>query len=339
MISYGKILTEQIQKIGTIRTAVFLDGSSWGERLLWTDKQILWCKPEMTPKWTGLLDLLNETDAGRISDAEGSSVFVEQLSTVPELVILGGGHISLPVSQIGKILGFRVTVVDDRPEFAVSERFESADRIICAEYEEAFAQIPENANTYYVVVTPGHKKDRLCAELLFKRKFAYFGMIGSRNKVAKTREGLRLKGITEEQLDTMHAPIGIPLGGETPAEIAVSICAEIVQVKNQNKSSELPEILAEAISSAAEPLILVTIAEKTGSSPRGTGSRMLVYPDGHICGTVGGGAVEFAAIEKSQRMLTQADDFAVERYDLSDSAAATLGMICGGKVCVIFERI
>lgn len=339
MISYGKFLSERLQKLGTIRTAVFLDGSLRGQRLLWIEKQILWCSPAMTDQWTMLLEFLNNTASGKIVNAAGSSVFVEHLTSVPDLVILGGGHISLPVSRIGKILGFRVTVVDDRPEFASSERFESADRIICAEYEEAFAMIPQKANTYYVVVTPGHKKDRQCAELLFKRKYAYFGMIGSRNKVAKTREGLLLKGITEAQLDTMHAPIGIPLGGETPAEIAVSICAEIVQVKNQNKSAELPDDLVKAISEAGEPVILVTIAEKSGSSPRGTGSKMIVYPDGLICGTVGGGAIEFAAIEKSRKMLAAEEAFAAERYDLSDTSAANLGMICGGNVFVLFERI
>jgi len=339
MKTYVKALLEQMQLRGSARTAVFLDGSHAGERLLWTGQQIIWSDPRMQPVWTDFLNQLNETPAGEILAVGGAYIFAEHLVSAPRLVILGGGHVSLAVSQIGKILGFYVTVADERPEYADPGRFQAADEVICGSYEEVLAGIPEYDNTYYVIVTPGHVKDELCAELLFRREYAYLGMIGSKAKVAKTRLNLRDKGVSEARLNTMHAPVGLPIGGETPGEIAVSIAAEIVQVKNQTRSSELPQELQAAAASVQGPAILAVIAEKSGSSPRGVGSRMLVGPDGLISGTIGGGAVEFAAVGECLKMLDEGRHFASVQYDLSDSAASTLGMICGGQVRVLFERI
>lgn len=339
MMNYGKSLARQMKQHGSVRTAVLLDGPRAGERVLWTGNQIFWSRPEMTDWWTGVMPQLNAAPIGRVSALDGMSIFSEQLVSAPRLVVLGGGHISLPISQIGKILGFHVTVVDDRLEFANRERFPMADEVICADFAAAIDQIPAYANAYYVIVTRGHAADGLCVECLLPREYAYLGMIGSKTKVAKTRQKLLEKGFSEIQLDTMHAPIGLNIGGETPGEIAVSIAAEIVQIKNQVKMTEIEQNLQEALDSAMEPVILATIIVKAGSSPRGIGSRMLVSKDGLAGGTIGGGAVEFAAIHHSQEMLAEGIDFAVELYDLSDSKSASLGMICGGRVQVLFERI
>ena len=109
-----------------------------------------------------------------------------------------------------------------------------ADERIFGEFDTLSDRISPYENAYYVVVTRGHLGDSACARAILKRSFAYFGMIGSRTKVRITREKLLKEGFTEEQLDQIHAPIGLPIGGQMPAEIAVSIMAEIVQEKNRH---------------------------------------------------------------------------------------------------------
>jgi len=122
------------------------------------------------------------------------------------------------------------------------------------------------------------------------------------------------------------------LGGQTPAEIAVSIAAELVLVRNRAGTMEIPREIPDK---AKAPSVLVTVIKKQGSSPRGTGSKMLAGPDGWIAGTVGGGAVEYAALKKCAEMLARGDAFHTEEYDLSETSG--LGMICGGKITLLYE--
>ena len=140
---------------------------------------------------------------------------------------------SQPVAKIGKMLGFHVTVMDDREDFVTSERFPDADRLIKGSYDKLSDKIPAYENAYYVIVTRGHLGDSACARQILRRPYTYLGMIGSKNKVKLTREKLLGEGFSEEQLNSIHAPIGLPIGGHMPAEIAVSIAAEIVQEKNR----------------------------------------------------------------------------------------------------------
>ena len=192
------------------------------------------------------------------------------------------------------MLGFHVTVMDDREEFVTEKRFPMADERIFGEFDTLADRIPPYENAYYVVVTRGHLGDSACARAILKRPFAYFGMIGSRTKVRITREKLLKEGFTEEQLDQIHAPIGLPIGGQMPAEIAVSIMAEIVQEKNRHFRTYCDEEVEAAVRRRT-PGTMVTIIEKKGSSPRGTGSKMFVFRDGSMAGSIGGGKVEFEA--------------------------------------------
>ncbi len=346
MMTFRQALLHQLREHGQIQTAVLLDGPSAGSRLIWADDQIIWSSPDLeepepgqSPFSSDRLTALQAAASGQLLTWQGRTFFVEKLVTAPRLVILGGGHVSLPVSQIGKILDFRVTVVDDRPEFANQARFAWADEIICADFADAMARIPDVVNSYYVILTRGHVADELCVQQLLLRESAYLGMIGSKAKVARTRARLLEKGFSARQLASLHAPIGLDIGGENPAEIAVSIAAEIVQTRNRHPVAELPQSFLTALETSAEPAIQATILAKSGSSPRGVGSRMLVVPERLAAGTIGGGAVEHAALRKAWAMLAAGQDFAVESYDLSDAASATLGMICGGQVRILFERI
>ena len=162
-------------------------------------------------------------------------------------------------------------------------------------------------------------------------------MIGSRSKVKLAGERLAADGFSEEQIHTVHAPIGLRIGGQTPAEIAVSIAAEMIQVKNERSGSTLDEAVLTGLT-RMEPSVMVTVTEKEGSSPRGKGSRMVVTAEGTGYGTIGGGAIEYAAVKRAAK-LCGTGHFDTEEYDLSNSEAATLGMTCGGRVAVMFEPL
>ena len=224
--------------------------------------------------------------------------------------------------------------MDDREEFVTEERFPMADERIFGDFDTLSDRIPPYENAYYIVVTRGHLGDSACARAILKRPFAYFGMIGSRTKVRITREKLLKEGFTEEQLDQIHAPIGLPIGGQMPAEIAVSIMAEIVQEKNPGHFRTYCDEEVEAAVRRRTPGTMVTIIEKKGSSPRGTGSKMFVFRDGSTAGSIGGGKVEFEAGKHAVNIRNTE----TKVYELGQGAG-DLGMICGGTVRVLFEPV
>lgn len=158
-------------------------------------------------------------------------VFLEPLVAPPELFIFGGGHISLTLARIGKMCDFRVVVIDDRPEFANPERFPEADETIAGDISSVTGRLAINPNAYIVIVTRGHQHDAQALEWAAATGAAYVGMIGSRKKIATIYAHLKNRGLTQEQLDRVHAPIGLAIGAETPEEIAVSIMAQVIQIR------------------------------------------------------------------------------------------------------------
>ncbi len=162
----------------------------------------------------------------------GMSVFVEPLVPAPQLLIFGAGHIGTCLTQIGKMLEFSVTVVDNRSEFANAERLPWADTIIAEEYAAAIEKAAFNARTYVVILTHKHSHDYEVLEMCLKKNWCYLGMIGSRAKVAKVFDQLRAKGVTDELIQKIHSPVGIKIGANTPSEIAISILAEIIQARS-----------------------------------------------------------------------------------------------------------
>ncbi len=248
--------------------------------------------------------------------------------TKEKLVILGAGHVGSKTAHLGHFLDFEVTVIDDRQEFANQDALPDADVIHCTEFEAVEKYFPEDENTYYVVVTRGHAADKICVEKLLNHgKYAYVGMIGSKLKVQKTLEELRKEGFSEKEISNIHAPIGLKIGGRTPEEIALSIAAELVQVKNQVTVSSLSHELLHT----KEEGVLCIITGKTGSSPRGEGSMMLVTKEG-ILGSIGGGVLEKTVICDAKKMRK----IMRKSYSLSNDESAKLGMICGGTNEILF---
>lgn len=168
-----------------------------------------------------------ETERGRCT------LYLEAHRPPPELVIVGAGHIARPLCRVGAMLGFRVRVLDDRPEFATRERFPEAEEVRRADFSDPFRGVAVGPGSYLVLVTRGHKYDFDALHDLLRRPDlpAYVGMVGSRRRVRAALELLRREGIPRERLLRVHAPIGLDVGAETPEEIAVSIAAEIVQVR------------------------------------------------------------------------------------------------------------
>ena len=156
------------------------------------------------------------------------------------LILCGGGHVSLEVAHIARRLEFELVIIDDRPEFASRDRFPMAGQVVCAPFLEALDALGSRESDYYVILTRGHAHDRDCLEHVLRGKYAYAGMIGSRTKVAAVKAALEAAGIAREILDGVHSPIGLPIGAQTPAEIAVSIAAELVWERARRGSAAAP---------------------------------------------------------------------------------------------------
>jgi Xanthine and CO dehydrogenases maturation factor, XdhC/CoxF family len=163
-------------------------------------------------------------------------------------------------------------------------------------------------------------------------------MIGSKVKVAFVKNSLIENGYSSEELEKVYTPIGLKIGAKTPAEIAVSILGEIIQVKNEKQISSIEDNILKEIGDRNEPMVLATIVEKHGSGPRGAGTKMLIFKDKSFIETVGGGSVENAVHEKALELI-ETKKSVVEEYDLSNSVSAKLGMACGGNVKVLLEFI
>ncbi|MBA7483129.1 hypothetical protein ES707_18640 [subsurface metagenome] len=158
-------------------------------------------------------------------------VFVEPILSEPTLYIFGGGHIALPLAKMAKLVGFKIVVIDDRPEFANSQRFPEAELTLAENFAKAFSKLKIDKSSYIVIVTPGHKGDEAVLEGALATEAKYIGMIGSKTKNKAVYSHLLAKGISQELLDKVHAPIGLNIQAQTPEEIAVSILAEVIQAR------------------------------------------------------------------------------------------------------------
>ena len=178
---------------------------------------------------------------GEIVGVQGGEVdvFIEVLPPIRSLVIVGAGHIAHPLASMGALLGFAVTVIDDRPEFANRERFPNAEKVMVSEFAEGLASIPITADTFVVLVTRGHVHDLACLRYVLGTSAGYIGMIGSKMRIRTVFDNLKAEGVAEKDISRVFAPVGIDIGAHTPAEIAVAIAAEIVDVYRGGKAPHL----------------------------------------------------------------------------------------------------
>ena len=196
------------------------------------------------------------TDLGRLalaSDPEAAAglhelpevqAYLEIHHPGAELVIVGAGHVAQPLAEVGALLGMVVTVLDDRPEFATRERFPGAARVLKVDFMDPFADVRIHAATHLVLVTRGHRYDfeALRRLLTLEQRPAYVSMIGSRRRVRATFTQLLELGADPDRLARVRAPIGLDVGAQTPAEIAVAVAAEIVLLRRGGSGVPLRDV-------------------------------------------------------------------------------------------------
>jgi xanthine dehydrogenase accessory factor len=168
----------------------------------------------------------------------GARLFVDPIVGAQRLIIVGAGHIAVPLSTLGAMLGFHVTVIDDRASFANRERFPAADEIIVKPFKAAIESLALDGHCYLISVTRGHAFDEEAVRAALMQPCGFVGMIGSRRRVKATLERIGESGVPAARLDDVHAPLGVAIGGETPEEIAVSIIAEIIRERRTQARDE-----------------------------------------------------------------------------------------------------
>ena len=166
-------------------------------------------------------------------------IIIELFEAPASLVICGGGHVGLAIASIADLLGFDITVIDDRQEFANKERFPMAKDIICGDFGEVIDSLSIGTSSHFVLVSRGHQQDTLALRHIVTRGAGYVGMIGSRRRVSTVLGNLQADGISAEVLARVHTPIGLDIGAETPEEIALAILAEIVLVRKGGTGQKL----------------------------------------------------------------------------------------------------
>jgi len=172
-------------------------------------------------------------------DTPGTKLFLDPISSAHRLIIAGAGHIAIPLATIGSMLGYHVTVIDDRASFANHERFPTADEIIVKPFDAAINGLKLDRYCYLISVTRGHAFDEETLRAALKQPCGFIGMIGSRRRVKATLLRFEEEGIDPQRLDEVHAPIGLDIGAETPEEIAVAIMAEIIRERRTGRRDEV----------------------------------------------------------------------------------------------------
>jgi xanthine dehydrogenase accessory factor len=179
--------------------------------------------------------LLKPAQLMDVSDLD-QPVFLEWLHPTGTAYIFGAGHVGVCVAHLAAYVDFKVVVLDDRAELVDPERIPSADQLIVVDsFDNALGSLPIDEDSYLIIVTRGHAHDKTVLAQALKTKAGYIGMIGSRRKTNLIYQALLMEGFSRDDLQKVHAPIGISIGGETPQEIGVSIIAEMIQIRNHKE--------------------------------------------------------------------------------------------------------
>lgn len=265
------------------------------------------------------------------------------------LILLGGGHIALPLCTIASMLGFSVVVVDDRPTFANKPRFPEADEVVCDMFPNAIQKLNIREGDYVCVITRGHRYDADCLREILKGCMPhYLGMIGSRRRTIALLNLLEEEGYERARLDKICTPIGIPIGALTTKEIAVSIVAELIKYRRQNTdrrtkstiltNEEIDMKVLRFITEEELPKALLLVYETSGSTPVKSGSYMVVDQMFRQSGTIGGGCSESAVLRDAFQIIGTGESKSVT-INMSNDVAAEEGMVCGGQMKVLLADL
>ena len=322
-----------------------ISGEGCGEKVVLSGGEFVYISNEggFLPKHASELINIHETGTFNILN---SLVYAERVWTEKKIIICGAGHVSMPIIKIAKNLGFHVTVIDDREIFAQNAVNAGADVVMCENFNSALSKIPGGLNSYFVIVTRGHSYDSECLKSILKKKYAYVGMMGSGRRVKIVKSSLLAEGYDYESVMKIHAPIGLEINAETPEEIAISIMAEIIQVKNQSSEADFPLNILDNILGTGhhEPLagkkVLCTIVSKQGAGPRNVGTKMIYTSEKKIIGTIGGGLMEASVMKKAEEIFSgEISAPVLIKFNLTAGEFSKDGEVCGGVIEVFIESL
>jgi len=218
------VLASNIADVRTGRKAVVFDNGAVEGSLGST---------QLDSNLAGLAQKAFKENKSQVAEMEaGVKVFLNIISPDAQLILCGAGHIAIPLAHFAQRLGFRVTVIDDRSEFASASRFPNCN-VIADDFTVALRDYHFSPATYVVVITRGHEHDADCLIEILSKKTAYVGLIGSRRRVRFVLDMLAEKGFSQTRLKDVFTPIGLPIGAESPEEIALSIVSELVCVRRK----------------------------------------------------------------------------------------------------------
>ena len=334
-----KILSENRDKDNILVTVV--EGQGNGARFFFSEGKLLAETGEALLSETEKAILSGSEESG-IMEAGGRKIFVEHLRKTNRLVICGGGHVAQQAAFLASRAGFHVTALEDRPSFADAMRRSGADDVICDSFGNALAKISGGSDSYFLVLTRGHRYDGICLRAILQKERAYVGMMASRGRAAAMKKELSCEGISRDILDKIHSPVGLPIHAETPAEIAVSIVAELIMTKNRSKKSSGydSELLSWLTAERPEnqKIALATIIARRGSAPREIGTKMAVAMGGKTVGTVGGGCMESRIIHQCLGLLKEEHPKGrLTKENMTGEEAEEEGLVCGGTIQVYLE--
>ena len=223
------------QRVGA-KMLVFADGRSVGtigggcyeNDAFWKARKALETREPLVERYELADDIAEES--GLICGGQ-MEVYIEPLEAAPHLYLVGAGHVAYHLARLASTVGFRIHVLDDREKFANLERFPDATEAIVDSIPDWLQQATLPANAYVVILTRGHRYDLDALRALAPRDLRYLGLIGSRAKIARLYDALREESVPPDQLQKVHAPVGLNIGAVTPQEIAVSILAELIAIK------------------------------------------------------------------------------------------------------------
>ncbi len=265
------------------------------------------------------------------------------------LILLGCGHIGQALCRYAADLGFAVTAVDERPNFASYTQMPEAAHILCDSFPNAIRRLNVTENDYVCVITRGHRYDADCLRELLPGPYpGYLGMIGSRRRVALLMKQLESEGFDPDVLKRIHAPIGISINALTVKEIAISIVAELIQCRRAGldrrsretrlSAEDIDLMLLRFLAEDPAPKALLLVYETSGSTPVKTGAMMAVDRLGNTVGTIGGGCSENAVMNDARKLIGSGAQRSI-LVDMTDDAAEEEGMVCGGQMKVLITDV
>lgn len=282
---------------------------------------------------------------------EENTIIAEPFFKEERLLIFGGGHVAYILSEIAAKIGFSVVVTEDRPEFGNKERFPWASNVYCEQFDRVINSMTITVSDYIVLLTRGHFYDKMCLKALYKQeRSSYLGILASRRRMRELTEQLSEDGIEEEWMSQIHSPVGLDIGAVTPEEIAIAILAQIIQTKRLSADSKQRIIRSDidmrVIRHLANPpenrrtvkKAIFTILENHGITPRKAGAKMIVYEDGVLVGTVGGGPAEGNLIMEAPNFLNSNIPYRICYSDIGGLLTDDQTQVSNDYLKILIER-